>query len=339
MFSPKLKQRTECNLKEKQLEYENLVRKEVDTLNTVLKQLKKLTSDVEERLKLLFQTDCSFGTLFGIRENISTVLDKLNETFNKSYQNEIMLESLKTLEKAIRLESVAVPLFDQHIESINVFKVFSKSLDEISKKLRSEHTKAIFVNNKDKARDECFSHWKDLLIQLVNHKFFYSGQIESVVCKELHEFLQPMVIHEPSKFIRPIPHKRFTVVGTDDPYEDENELLDKVIIMRDTGISFLYQLTYRYFSNPSKLFTELCTRFCVYPVEDEQDPELYKKTTKFKELVLEFILSWIHNFYYPDINKQLQNDIKKFVEEVVNPSSMYFNSFQIFQKVNIKFYF
>lgn len=282
-----------------------------------------MASSVEERLKLLFQTDYSLGTLFGIRKNVTIILDKLDGTLHKnSWKSDIILESLTMLEKVIRLESIGTPFIEEHADSGKVFHSISKSLEEINKKLRLEHTKAIFLHSKAKARDECYIQWRDLLDQLVNHKFFYSGQIESGICKELDEILNPLVMDEQSKFIRDIPTKLFTVVGTEDPYEHEDELLDKVIVMRDPGISFLYQLTFRYFSTPDRLFTELCTRFCTLPLEVEQNS--LRQTRTFKELVLEFFLSWIHNFYYPDIHQTLHNDITTFVNDVVCSSGLYF---------------
>ena len=289
-------------------------------LASTIEELCNALDILKKRKTLIQQMDTSFGVIKQIRQNNYNVLGDLHELKgnNKNWTAECY-DKLNIVETTMQLERIPFPVFDSTEDNLKTSKILRSTKDSLisitknlSENLKQTEEKATTQKNQDKSFEKAlhqYSSW-------IEAKYDTKNQIY----QELNENLKVLINNQKLNYFRFIPN--VSKIG-DDPFENSDELLDRLIISRDFNIIYPFLLTYRYFFSPVDLFTRLCGRFCFTPCEYHKKVSLISNQ---QDCVIEFLKIWIENFPHDFFDAKISSKINTFLDEIVIPASKLINA-------------
>ena len=253
---------------------------------------------MDQRRKIYNELDFELSAMSALRTDISAFLGVIDDVIDKKniWTEQTMLQYLRTIENLTNIENISLPVLDATEKSAKCFHLINDSLDDISRQISTEYTATNQLHEEEKAVQRQVKFCDTLLREtILNTNLTSDFQSKRGMMEEINEATKVLVKDLPKRFTRPLNDDKISSIDTsnDDCYEEENELLDKVLNSDEENI-FPFQLVHRYFTTPSDLLTQLCIRFCNTPPVIE--PSHPKQLVKTQEKVLEFLLVWVSNF-------------------------------------------
>lgn len=312
-------QRTENYLPTKQKQLEKKLRAEQEVLDSIQTRVSDLQKELNNRIKLLNGNKTDFTSRKELRGHILKVLGFTKEKFeSESTKENMTVNPLRSIECLIRLVNSNISLVDSEVSgnSIKQLQVILDSLEGLYSKIESDRK----LNEKEfdihQNRENIIVKCNEIFSTLQNSKEYFDSITK---LEELTKILKPEIDSDTAIFSRDIPiHQSNSQEKQEETNIGGTELLDQVILSTDPEIKYIYQLTYKYFTTPQELLTQLCVRYCLTPERETENGLI----TKYQRNVLQFLRSWIRNFYEVDIKGPFAEEIKEFIALVVAPSGL-----------------
>ena len=266
--------------------------------------MSQVTTTLEQRKELFRESERMLDQLDQIRVVVSQSLQSLSERFSKEDKRNVeYLPCLETLEMVTKIERLPFPVPTFLQKSKSLFKTMQIRVMEIQNDLKQDWSEAQQAHQtqsemEDKVRQclQLLSPVKEQLVQAVSPRMAEVTSLRQVVA--------PLTKEEESVLARPLPTQSAFQVDQDHSYIHEDDLLDRVIYTGDPDLFHQYQLTCRYFTSPSAVFAGLVARFYLVP----SSPTPIASLKQYRALVLQFLLSWVKDFYWPDFCGKLNLD-------------------------------
>ena len=288
------------------------VQDEEQLLTDVIEEFESITNMLKDRRELCKHTGSLFCALKTIRSRSSSVLDALVNKDSSSIDEENLVKTLRVIELAMQLENEEKPYQAASKDTVKLLKGVKESLSTVNSNISENHAKSQKQSSLQSQQENFFDQCLELFETWTSEETKCSTNHSSY--DELKSTLYP-VVGKKLKFSHFIPSA--TLYLNEDPYEEPDVLLDRVIATNNAEISYVYQLTFRYYSTPLEQFVKLCSRFCYTPDEyEKKEPAISKQ----QSLVLDFLQTWIENFGITDISSSVSRHVRFFVNEIVIPA-------------------
>lgn len=292
---------TSYNLQRRHEKLRNQIADDHNLLHAISLCMAQVTSSLEQRKALFCESERVLDELDQIRVAASSALESLSERFSKEDKRNVeYLPCLETLEMVTKLERLPLPVSTFLDKSKGLYKTMQIRVMEIQNELKQDLTEAQQAHRQQSEMEEKVRTCLQLLSP-VQEKLAQSESPRMTEVTSLRQIVAPLSKEEDSVLVRPLPSQSAWQVNNENSYVDEEDLLDQVIYAGDPDLFHQYQLTCRYFTSPPAIFAGLVARFYLVP----SSPAPIASLKQYRALVLQFLLSWVKDFYWPDFGVDL----------------------------------
>lgn len=271
-------------------------------LQSITLCLTQVTDLLEQRKALFRESETVLDLLDQIRVKASDSLNTMSERFSKEDKRNVeYLPCLETLEMVTKLERLPLSVSAFLSQSKPLFKTMQIRVMEIQNELKQDWDGAQQAHQLQSEMEEKAV----ICLQLLSPVQEKLAQLESPRIADvttLRQIVAPLTKEEASVLVRPLPSQSTWRVDQENSYVNEEILLDQVIYSGDPDVFQQFQLTCRYFTSPPAIFAGLVARFYLVP----SSPAPIASLKQYRALVLQFLLSWVKNFYWPDFCGELR---------------------------------